>query len=160
MRAVCRCVEPRGMRGEATGRVVITELPPSFCDYAATVRVHGARKFADFRTEAVGAVAKKAVEPQHGGTATFITNLPVKQVLDGKTVWDGVVHIFDLETALAGTLASRGAIEPIKALQQSAAGASMPFAAQCRRHVSFVQLAGDATDGDEARFPKLPNCRS
>ena len=40
---------------------------------------------------------RKAVESQHGGTATFITKLPVKQVLDGNTIWDGVVHIFDLE---------------------------------------------------------------
>jgi hypothetical protein len=40
---------------------------------------------------------RKAVESQHGGTATFITKLPVKQVLDGNAIWDGVVHIFDLE---------------------------------------------------------------
>lgn len=40
---------------------------------------------------------RKAVEAQHGGTATLATKLPVKEVFKGKTVWEGVVHIFDLE---------------------------------------------------------------
>jgi hypothetical protein len=40
---------------------------------------------------------KQAVEGQHGGTATLVDTLPVKEVYDGQTVWEGVVHIFDLE---------------------------------------------------------------
>jgi hypothetical protein len=40
---------------------------------------------------------KQAVEGQHGGTATLGDVLPVKEVFDGKTVWEGVVHVFDLE---------------------------------------------------------------
>jgi hypothetical protein len=40
---------------------------------------------------------KQAVESQHGGTAIWVTKLPAKEVHDGKTVWEGVVHIFDLE---------------------------------------------------------------
>jgi hypothetical protein len=40
---------------------------------------------------------KQAVEGQHGGTATLVDVLPVKEVFDGKTVWEGVVHVFDLE---------------------------------------------------------------
>jgi hypothetical protein len=40
---------------------------------------------------------KRAVEGQHGGTAALVDALPVKEVYQGKTVWDGVVHIFDLE---------------------------------------------------------------
>jgi hypothetical protein len=40
---------------------------------------------------------RKAVESRHGGTAIWVTKLPVKQVFEGKTVWEGVVHIFDLE---------------------------------------------------------------
>jgi hypothetical protein len=40
---------------------------------------------------------KQAVESQHGGTAIWVTKLPVKEVFEGKTVWEGVVHIFDLE---------------------------------------------------------------
>lgn len=39
---------------------------------------------------------KQAIEAQHGGTATLVQSVPVKEVLDGKTVWEGVVHVFDL----------------------------------------------------------------
>jgi hypothetical protein len=39
---------------------------------------------------------KSAVEDQHGGTATFLQSVPVKEVFEGKTVWEGVVHDFDL----------------------------------------------------------------
>jgi peptidoglycan/LPS O-acetylase OafA/YrhL len=101
--------------------------------------------------------------------------LPVKY--DGALVSDDLFHVsWSLSTecglyllfglgaiivaALAAMLASRDATEPVKALQQSADGASMPLAAPCRWHLSFVQLARDGTDGDEARFPKLSNCRS
>jgi hypothetical protein len=40
---------------------------------------------------------RKAVEAQHGGTAILVTKLPVKEVFEGKTVWEGVVHVFNLE---------------------------------------------------------------
>ena len=40
---------------------------------------------------------RRAVESQHGGTAILITKLPVKEVFEGKLVWEGVVHIFNLE---------------------------------------------------------------
>lgn len=40
---------------------------------------------------------KQAVEGQHGGTAVLVDALPVKEVFDGKTVWEGVVHVFDLD---------------------------------------------------------------
>jgi hypothetical protein len=40
---------------------------------------------------------RRAVEFQHGGTAKLVTKLRVKDVFEGKTVWDGVVYIFDLE---------------------------------------------------------------
>ena len=40
---------------------------------------------------------KQAVESQHGGTATPITAVPIKERFEGKAVWEGVVHIFDLE---------------------------------------------------------------
>ncbi|MGH7073270.1 MAG: hypothetical protein ACREFD_03615 [Stellaceae bacterium] len=39
---------------------------------------------------------KEAVEHQHGGTATFAQSVPVKETFDTKTVWEGVVHVFDL----------------------------------------------------------------
>jgi hypothetical protein len=40
---------------------------------------------------------RKAVEAQHGGAATLVTKLPIKELFKGKTVWEGVVHIFDLD---------------------------------------------------------------
>lgn len=45
---------------------------------------------------------KKAVESQHGGTATFAQSVPVHEEFEGKTVWDGTVHIFDLEGSPTG----------------------------------------------------------
>ena len=39
---------------------------------------------------------KEAVENMHGGTAMFAQSVPVLEIFDGKTVWEGVVHVFDL----------------------------------------------------------------
>lgn len=38
-----------------------------------------------------------AIELQHGGTATFVESVPVKEEFQGKTVWEGTVHVFDLD---------------------------------------------------------------
>lgn len=40
---------------------------------------------------------KQTVEGQHGGKAVLVDALPVKELYQGKTVWEGVVHVFDLE---------------------------------------------------------------
>lgn len=40
---------------------------------------------------------KQAVESQHGGTATFVQSVPVSESFVGRTVWDGVVHVFKLD---------------------------------------------------------------
>lgn len=40
--------------------------------------------------------AKRAIESQHGGTATFVQSVPVKETFEGNAVWEGVVHVFDL----------------------------------------------------------------
>jgi hypothetical protein len=39
---------------------------------------------------------KKAIESQHGGTATLVQAVPVKETFEGQTVWEGIVHVFDL----------------------------------------------------------------
>ena len=39
---------------------------------------------------------KQAVESMHGGSATLAQSLPVRETFDGKPVWEGVVHVFDL----------------------------------------------------------------
>lgn len=48
---------------------------------------------------------KAAVEGQHGGKATLISAEPVKETHDGKTVWEGVVHVFDLDDHPSATRA-------------------------------------------------------
>lgn len=40
---------------------------------------------------------KQAVEGQHGGKAALVSAEPVKETFNGQTVWEGVVHVFDLE---------------------------------------------------------------
>jgi hypothetical protein len=39
---------------------------------------------------------KRAVESQHGCIATLIQSVPVLEAFEGKTVWEGVVHVFSL----------------------------------------------------------------
>ena len=39
---------------------------------------------------------KEAVENMHGGTATLVQSVPVRETFEGKTAWEGVVHVFDL----------------------------------------------------------------
>jgi hypothetical protein len=40
---------------------------------------------------------KHAIETQHGGTATLAQSVPVRETFKGEPVWEGVVHVFDLE---------------------------------------------------------------
>jgi hypothetical protein len=39
---------------------------------------------------------KQAVESQHGGKATLAQSVPVREKFQGATVWEGLVHVFDL----------------------------------------------------------------
>jgi hypothetical protein len=39
---------------------------------------------------------KQVIERMHGGTATLAQSVPVKETFVGATVWEGVVHVFDL----------------------------------------------------------------
>jgi hypothetical protein len=39
---------------------------------------------------------KQAVEGQHGCKASLSQSVPVVEKHEGKTVWEGVVHVFDL----------------------------------------------------------------
>ena len=45
---------------------------------------------------------KNAVESQHGGTATFIQSVLVREVVRGEPVWDGTVHVFFLDGSPSG----------------------------------------------------------
>jgi len=40
---------------------------------------------------------KQAVEDMHGGTATFVESVAVKETFEGNSVWEGVVYVFDLD---------------------------------------------------------------
>jgi hypothetical protein len=40
---------------------------------------------------------KEAIETQHGGKATIVQSVPVRETFEGQPVWEGVVHVFDLE---------------------------------------------------------------
>ena len=39
---------------------------------------------------------RDAVQNMHGGTATLAQSVPVRETFEGQTVWEGVVHVFDL----------------------------------------------------------------
>ncbi len=47
-------------------------------------------------TEVEADQLKRAVEGQHGCKATLAQTVPVKETFGGKTVWEGVVHVFKL----------------------------------------------------------------
>ena len=40
---------------------------------------------------------KTAIEAQHGGTAQFREVVPVSETFNGQPVWEGEVHVFDLD---------------------------------------------------------------
>lgn len=40
---------------------------------------------------------RDAIHKLHGGTATHAESVPVKEVFQGRTVWDGIVEVFHLE---------------------------------------------------------------
>jgi hypothetical protein len=39
---------------------------------------------------------KQTVESQHGGTATFVQSVPLREMRGEQLVWEGTVHVFDL----------------------------------------------------------------
>src|SRR4051812_4993062 len=47
-------------------------------------------------TEVEADQLRDAVQKMHGGTATLAQSVPVRETFEGKTVWEGVVHVFDL----------------------------------------------------------------
>src|SRR3954454_6910511 len=38
----------------------------------------------------------EVIQNMHGGTATLAQSVPVRETFQGQTVWEGVVHVFDL----------------------------------------------------------------
>jgi hypothetical protein len=48
---------------------------------------------------------KGAIESQHGGTATFSEIVVLKETFEGKTVWEGAVHVFHLSGDVRASIA-------------------------------------------------------
>lgn len=48
---------------------------------------------------------KRAIESQHGGTATFVQSVPVRDTFQGQPAWQGTVGVFDLEGHPKATMA-------------------------------------------------------
>ncbi len=48
---------------------------------------------------------KEAVERQHGCTATFVQSVPVREKFIRETVWEGVVHVFEITGHPKATMA-------------------------------------------------------
>jgi len=67
---------------------------------------------------------QRAVEGQHGGKAVLFYVVHVHERFDGQTVWDGYVHVFDLE----GTLGPRG---PMRGRHRSRAAITAAFMQCC-----------------------------
>jgi len=40
---------------------------------------------------------RSAIEAQHGGTAFFVQASSICETFNGQPVWEGLVHVFDLE---------------------------------------------------------------
>ena len=40
---------------------------------------------------------RDVIHKLHGGTATHVESVPVKEVWNGETIWDGIVEVFDLD---------------------------------------------------------------
>jgi hypothetical protein len=39
---------------------------------------------------------REAAERMHGGSAQLAQSVPIRETFDGKPVWEGVMHVFDL----------------------------------------------------------------
>jgi hypothetical protein len=46
----------------------------------------------------------RAIETQHGGSASLAQSVPVRETFEGKPVWEGVVHVFNLAARLTEVL--------------------------------------------------------
>jgi hypothetical protein len=40
---------------------------------------------------------REIIHKLHGATATHVESVPVTEVFEGRTIWDGIVEVFDLK---------------------------------------------------------------
>ncbi len=69
------------------------------CRASTTHGGNGANGMAVPMTESPTSISrlKAVVESQHGGAAILAQAVSVQEVFDGQAVWEGTVHVFDLE---------------------------------------------------------------
>jgi hypothetical protein len=89
---------------------------------------------------------KDAIESQHGGSATHVESVPVKETFQGQTVWEGVVEVFDLEGNAKSTRAYAWS-SPIE-------GSSK------RRYYAILHLGGIRSPADAVRAAIVAEQRS
>ena len=58
--------------------------------------ITGSRLMLILMNRAVRKELCRAVERRHGGVASFVQSVPV-QISDGRSIWEGVVGVFDLD---------------------------------------------------------------
>ena len=80
---------------------------------------------------------KQAVENQHNGTATLTGSVSVKETFHGRAVWEGVVHVFDLDNHPSATIAYAWS-SPIEGSIK-------------RRHFAVLHLGGIRSPQDAVR---------
>ena len=72
-------------------------LPPiALSDSRLPMTIEPARRYLTEMIETDIDELRIAVERMHGGSATLTQTVPVRETFDGKTVWEGLVHVFDL----------------------------------------------------------------
>jgi hypothetical protein len=54
-------------------------------------------KKADLASETSIKTLQKAILDLHGCKATWVESIPVKEVFEGETAWEGVVRVFDIQ---------------------------------------------------------------
>ena len=69
---------------------------------------------------------RKAIESQHGGTATLAQSVPVRETFEDQPVWEGIVHVFDLEGHPIATRAYAWS-SPIEGSDKSRSKKTEPF---------------------------------
>ena len=89
---------------------------------------------------------KHAVEGQHGGTATLTGSVPVKETYEGQAVWEGIVHVFDLDDHPSATVAYAWS-SPIKGNTK-------------RRYFAVLHLGGIRSPQDAVRAAIVAEHRS
>jgi hypothetical protein len=88
---------------------------------------------------------QNAIASQHGACATFVQTVPVKETFQGQPVWEGVVHVFDLEGHPKATRAYAWS-SPIEGSDK-------------RRFFAVLQLGGIKTPADAVRAAIVAEAR-